>query len=86
MNGSAGVVASVADIVERELPSVIEEWLIRVEKEPELIGVPINREDRTGHLPHLLHHVVTRLRVDARRKAPISTVATEHGDLSHKQG
>jgi hypothetical protein len=53
---------------------------------PELIGVPMNREDRTGHLPHLLHHVVTRLRADAKRKAPISTAASEHGDLRHKQG
>jgi len=77
---------SVADILERELPHVIEEWLARVEKEPDLIAVPLNYEDRTGHLPHLLHDVIRRLRLETGTKAPVSKAAADHGDLRRKQG
>jgi hypothetical protein len=77
---------SVADILERELQSVIVDWLARVEQEPDLKCVPLNFEDRTGHLPHLLHDVIARLRLDAGTKAPISKAAAEHGDLRRRQG
>ena len=79
-------VESVADILERELPTLIEEWLMRVEKEPDLIAVPLNYEERTGHLPHLLHDVISRLRLETGTKAPISKAAADHGDLRRKQG
>jgi hypothetical protein len=51
-NGSGGAVPvqSVADILERELRTLIGEWFIRVEKEPELTCVPMNFEERSGHL------------------------------------
>jgi hypothetical protein len=79
-------IVSVAEVLERELQSVIVDWLDRVEKEPDLRCIPLNFEDRTGHLPHLLHDVIARLRLDARTKAPISKAAAEHGDLRRKQG
>src|ERR1700694_1810194 len=87
-NGSGGAVRieSVADIIERELQSVIADWLFRVEQEPDLTCIPLNFEERTGHLPHLLHDVVARLRLDAGTKAPISKAAADHGDLRRKQG
>jgi hypothetical protein len=84
--GSATTVETVADIIERELQSVITDWLARVEQEPDLKCIPMNFEERTGHLPHLLHDVIARLRLDARTKAPISKAAAEHGDLRRKQG
>jgi hypothetical protein len=84
--GGAATIESVADIVERELPSVITDWLARVEQEPDLKSIPLNFEERTGHLPHLLHDVIARLRLDAGTKAPISKAAAEHGDLRRKQG
>jgi hypothetical protein len=77
---------SVADILERELQTVIVDWLARVEQEPDLKCISLNFEDRTGHLPHLLHDVIARLRLDAGTKAPISKAAAEHGDLRRKQG
>ena len=77
---------SVADILERELHSVIVDWLARVEQEPDLKCIPLNFADRTGHLPHLLHDVIARLRLGAGTKAPISKAAAEHGDLRRKQG
>ena len=85
-NGGAVTIESVADILERELQTVIGEWLGRVEKEAELARIPMNYEERTGHLPHLLHDVIKRLRMDAGTKAPISKAAAEHGDLRRKQG
>ena len=87
-NGSGRTVAveSVADILERELQPLIEEWLYRVEQEPDLTCIPLNFEERTGHLPHLIHDVISRLRLDAGTKAPISKAAADHGDLRRKQG
>ena len=83
---NAVAIESVADILERELPAVIQDWLHRVEKEPDLTCIPLNFEERTGHLPQLLHDVITRLRLDAGTKAPISTAAAHHGDLRRQQG
>jgi hypothetical protein len=82
----AVVVESVADILERELPTVIGEWLIRVEEEPDLMSIPMNHEGRTGHLPQLLHDVIARLRLHAGINAPTSKAAADHGYLRHKQG
>jgi RsbT co-antagonist protein rsbRD N-terminal domain len=86
--GSVGAVtiASVADILERDLDKVIEEWLTRVEKEPDLRAIPLSFEERTGHLPQLLRDVIVRLRLDDETKAPISKAAAHHGDLRAQQG
>ena len=92
--GSAGAakatgtatIESVADILDRELQSVITDWLFRVEQEPDLKSIPLSFEDRTGHLPQLLHDVIARLRLDAGTKAPISKAAAHHGDLRREQG
>ena len=87
-NGRSGVasVETVADILERELQTLIKEWLIRVEKQPDLMAIPLDYEARTGHLPYLLRDVISRLRLDAGTKAPISKAAADHGDLRRKQG
>src|ERR1700726_814493 len=85
-DGGTVTIETVADILERELEHVIAEWLMRVNQEADLMNIPLNNEDRTGHLPHLLHDVIKRLRLDAGTRAPISKVAAEHGDLRCKQG
>jgi hypothetical protein len=86
--GSAGavIIESVADILERDLDAVIQEWLTRVDKEAELTAIPLSFEDRTGHLPQLLRDVIVRLRLDDETKAPISQAAAHHGDLRAQQG
>jgi hypothetical protein len=84
--GGAVTIESVGDILERELHTLIVDWLSRVELEPDLKSIPLNYEERTGHLPHLLHDVIARLRMDAGALAPISKAAAEHGDLRRKQG
>jgi hypothetical protein len=89
-DGTGGVrpasTESVADILERELDATIHDWMREVEKEPELSHIPLNYEERTGHLPKLLHDVIARLRLDKGAKAPISVAAGHHGDLRLKQG
>jgi hypothetical protein len=72
-------VESVPDILERELPHVIEDWLARVEKEADLTRIPLNHRERTGHLPKLLQDVIARLRRDAGKKTTISESAACHG-------
>jgi hypothetical protein len=86
--GSGSVLAheTVADILEREVGPVIQDWLYRVDQEPDLKCVLMTDEDRTGHLPFLLHDVIARLRLDAGTKAPISEAAAIHGDLRYRQG
>ena len=85
-NGDTATIERVADILERELKTVIADWLARVEREPDLKCISLDFEERTGHLPRLLHDVIARLRLGAGTKAPISKAAAEHGDLRRKQG
>jgi hypothetical protein len=76
----------VADILESKIDDVIHEWFARVEKEPDLTSISLSLEERTGHLPQLLHDVIRRLRRDEETHAPISVAASHHGDLRCKQG
>jgi hypothetical protein len=85
-DNGAGNFESVADILERQLDDVIQEWLHRVEKEPDLTCITLSFQDRTGHLPQLLHDVIRRLRLDDETQAPISEAAAHHWDLRSKQG
>jgi hypothetical protein len=84
--GAADTIECVADVLEREVDSVIVDWLARVEHEPDLKCVELSFQERTGHLPHLLHDVIARLRLGAGTKAPVSRAAADHGDLRRKQG
>jgi hypothetical protein len=77
---------SVADILEQQLDPTIHEWIRLVEKEPELARIRLNFEERSGHLPRLLHDVIDRLRLDKGTKAPISIAASHHGELRRRQG
>ena len=89
MGGSESFPASkgterVVDILEQELDCTIREWIGLVEKEPNLTHIPFNFEERTGHLPRLLHDVIARLRLVKGSKAPtpVSVAAGCHGKLS----
>jgi hypothetical protein len=82
----SGTAESVADILEHELDHLIHDWMQLVEKQDDLMAITLGYEDRTGHLPKLLRDVITRLRLDAGTKAPLSVAASHHGDLRRKQG
>jgi hypothetical protein len=85
-NNGSGNFERVADILESQLEDVIQEWLHRVEKVADLTCISLSFQERTGHLPQLLHDVISRLRMDGGTRAPISEAAARHGDLRSKQG
>jgi len=76
----------VADVLEREMDFVIHDWMEMVEKQDDVMHIPLNFDERTGHLPQLLRDVITRLRLDVCTKAHISIAAGQHGNLRRKQG
>jgi hypothetical protein len=78
--------ASVADILERELEPTIKEWLRRVNLVPELSDIPLSDADRTGHLPKLYYDLISRLRLATDAHPPVSAGAAEHGQLRRAQG
>jgi CheY-like chemotaxis protein len=77
---------SVATILEHDLTSTIQDWMEMVEQDKELTCIPLNFEDRTGHLPNLIADLVNRLRLPPATTAMISMAAREHGELRRKQG
>jgi hypothetical protein len=79
-------VTSVADILERELPSTIKEWLRRVNLVPELTDIPLSDADRTGHLPKLFQDLIRRLRLGDADQPLVSEAAAAHGEIRHAQG
>jgi len=84
----ARVVESVAKILERETQSTIQDWLLRVELEPDIITVSLGYAERSAHLPHLFRDLVSRLRnpLPLGTRAPLSRAAAEHGLVRRKQG
>jgi hypothetical protein len=77
----------VASILERETPTTIHDWLERVEREDELTCVPLDKEQRTGHLPKLLQELIHRLRVPRNLGTKqVSEAAVQHGKVRLSQG
>jgi hypothetical protein len=79
-------VASVADILEREIEHTIKEWLRQVNLVPELTNIPLSDQDRTGHLPKLYLDLISRLRLAKNAHRPTSVAAAEHGQIRREQG
>jgi len=77
---------SIASILERETETTIQNWLDIVDQDAELSCIPLNRQDRTGHLPGLLQDLVVRLRLDSQVPAPTSIAARDHGEMRFRQG
>jgi hypothetical protein len=84
--GNAAAIESVADVLDRQLKPLITDWLARVEGVPDLTRLSLSYEERTGHLPKLVHDVTARVRLDADTKAKVSESAARHGALRRKQG
>jgi DNA-binding response OmpR family regulator len=53
----------VAAILERDSQATIDNWLAKVNSEEELTIVPLDVEQRTGHLPRLIEELVHRLKM-----------------------
>ena len=77
---------SVASILEDDLDKTIQDWMALVQGNEDLICVPLNFQDRTGHLPQLLGDLICRLRRPTEGMAPFSVAARAHGGLRRHQG
>jgi hypothetical protein len=78
----------VAGVLERETEVTIDNWYSRVEKENDLISVPLSREERCAHLPEMFRDLVTRLRepLPLGTRALTSDAPHDHGCLRRDQG
>src|ERR1700677_843429 len=81
---------SVAAILTRCKTPLIQDWLARTKKTPQLNHLHLSDEERTGHLPKLVDDLVVRLDTpkvpDKDSDAIASPAAIEHGRLRRKQG
>jgi DNA-binding response OmpR family regulator len=79
---------NVATILEQGTKSTIEDWLLRVELEPEIITVALSVEERCAHLPQLFRDLVFRLRnpLPLGTRALVSPSAASHGLVRREQG
>jgi DNA-binding response OmpR family regulator len=77
-------------ILQRSVAGVVEEWLARVKQSRELNRIPLNDDERTGHLPKLVEDLAVRLsKPSATTKdsdAVFSDAAVAHGKLRYLQG
>lgn len=84
----SNVFEPIATVLERHAGKTISEWLVRVNGNKELMGIPLSDEERTGHLPRLLRELVQRLRTPHLEEgtAKVSAAARAHGKARSQQG
>jgi CheY-like chemotaxis protein len=77
----------VAAILARDSQATIDIWLAKVNSEEELTIVPLDVEQRTGHLPKLIHELVHRLQMPRNLGTKgVSEAAVLHGKIRFEQG
>jgi DNA-binding response OmpR family regulator len=77
----------VAAILERDSQATIDNWLAKVNSEEELTIVPLDVEQRTGHLPRLIEELVHRLHMPRNLGTKgVSEAAALHGKIRYEQG
>jgi ActR/RegA family two-component response regulator len=73
------------DIIERDLDSIVSQWLTAVKKDEEISAIPLSDSDRKDHVPLLLQQSLERAR--GRQLTPEDTDAAKlHGAVRRKQG
>ena len=84
----APVKEAVATILEREVQTLMQRWLGRVEQVKELAALPLAADERTAYLPEIVKSIDTRLRI-VRTVEVIdrpSPAAVAHGQVRYRQG
>jgi len=79
---------NVATILEQCTQSTIDDWLLRVELEPQIITVQLDARERCAHLPQLFRDLIHRLRnpLPLGTRALVSISASFHGLSRREQG
>jgi CheY-like chemotaxis protein len=85
---STRITQTVAFLLEKDTQLTIDDWLARVELEPEVITIRLSAADRCAHLPHLFRDLIARLRkpLPLGTRALVSTAAAAHGLSRREQG
>ena len=85
---AARVVETVATILERTSEAIIQEWFRHIQRDEEVMSVPLTYEQRSGHLPQVLRDLIFRLRSfkSIGSKELVSATAVEHGRTRREQG
>lgn len=73
-------------ILERDAATTISNWLTRVETDSELTIIPLDPEQRTGHIPTLISELVQRLRVPRALGTKQTSAAALQGKVRQSQG
>jgi DNA-binding response OmpR family regulator len=80
----------VGAILQRSITGIVEDWLVRIKQSHQLSHLPLNDNERTGHLPKLVEDLIVRLsKPNATTKdsdAVSSDAAIAHGKLRYLQG
>jgi DNA-binding response OmpR family regulator len=79
----------VAVILQRSVTRIVDGWLVRAKQSEELNRLPLNDDERTGHLPRLVEDLALRLGQSSTAKqsdAVDSPSAEAHGKLRYLQG
>lgn len=79
---------AVATILERDVQTLMQRWLGRVEQVKELASLPLAPEERTAYLPEIVKSIDERLRI-LRTVEVIdrpSPAAVKHGQCRYRQG
>ena len=81
-------VETVASIIERSVPTMIQAWFANIQTDARVMTVPMTFEQRTGHLPQVFSDLVSRLNSNKPigSKEPLSIAASEHGTNRRRQG
>jgi YesN/AraC family two-component response regulator len=84
----ARAIENLATILEQGTQATILAWVLRVNREPEIITIPLSNEDRCAHLPQLFRDLVYRLRnpLPLGTRALVSASAVQHGFIRRQQG
>jgi CheY-like chemotaxis protein len=85
---SSQMVETVATILDRSTLGCIELWFEQVQRDSNLMKVPLTREQRCGYLPQVFRDLVTRLNAHhpLGTSGPLSAAAADHGATRRKQG
>lgn len=77
----------IPELLHHHLRDICDRWYHVVLRDPELAAIPLNKEERTDHLPDLLEDLIRRLERKSDEWGPGATdSARKHGRTRHQQG
>lgn len=77
----------IPDLLRHHVKEICERWYQNVMADPELAAIPLDKTERTDHLPALVEELIKRLQGTANHWSPAAAEsARQHGRARHQQG